>query len=86
MSYRGVTLDDWPEQGDCLGLKAEVMFKGDSCQMTSGIIVRDDIQMPFYTIIELEDGRFVMGHECQYAPIKEEEVSHGQVQPRHRND
>jgi len=38
-----------------------------------GEVVRDDVQDPFLTIIKLKDGRFVLGSECSYTFMMEEE-------------
>ncbi len=57
-----------PQQGD-VGNKAQVCFHFDTRRTLEGRIVRDDLEEPYKTLIELEDGRVVDTVECQYSPI-----------------
>lgn len=50
-----------------MGKKVNVCFNYDTSKTISGIIVRDDIEEPGRTIIKLDDGRYVLGAECQYS-------------------
>ena len=60
----GISMDEWPEQGAFLNREVEVMFNYDSKRRIRGTVVRDDAQG--ITIIRLDDGRFVLGTECQF--------------------
>jgi len=62
----GVSADEWPEQGDRLGCRALVCFNYDTSRTFPGVVVRDDMAEPYQTIIRLDDGRHVLGVECQW--------------------
>ena len=64
-----ISFDQWPKQGTYLNLRAEVCFRYDTKRVVMGMIVRDDIEGDGTTIIKLDDGRYVLGTECQYRPI-----------------
>lgn len=32
-----------------------------------GTVIRDDVEDPHLTIIKLDDGRIILGTECQYS-------------------
>jgi hypothetical protein len=64
-----ITATTFPARGRHLGLRVQVCFHNDTDQMVSGVIVRDDNESPFRTIIALDDGRFVLATECQYTPM-----------------
>jgi len=53
-----------------VGTKVNVYYHYDTSKKHTGIIVRDDQEEPFETIIKLDDGRFLRGTECQYSPIE----------------
>jgi hypothetical protein len=59
----------FPKQGNFLGKRTEVCFHFDTSDTVYGTIVRDDHENPWVTIIRLDDGRFVLATECQYAPV-----------------
>ncbi|HDR6319134.1 TPA: hypothetical protein QCU53_006103, partial [Bacillus thuringiensis] len=61
-----VGLNKFPKQGDWLNKEAKVMFDYDGSTMTTGVIVRNDMEEPFITLIKLEDGRIIRSSECQY--------------------
>ena len=67
-NVKGVSHDEWPKQSPDLGRIAGVTFRYDTARAVRGTIVRDDLTAPFETIIQLEDGRFVRGVECQFSP------------------
>jgi hypothetical protein len=69
-SHRNIASERWPEQGNTLGKRAEVVFHYDLAHRLQGTIVRDDIRSPWETIIQLDDGRFVRGKECQYRVLE----------------
>lgn len=63
-----ISYDEFPKQGAYLNLRTRVIFRYQSKEI-EGIIVRDDMEEPFRTIIKLDDGRYILADECQYAPI-----------------
>lgn len=67
--HPNVGVNDFPKQGDWLNKEAKVMFNFDSSTMLRGVIVRDDMEEPFLTLIKLEDGRVIRSAECQYSAI-----------------
>lgn len=66
---QNITATTFPKQGRYLGLDVVVYFHYDTSQSLNGKIVRDDMEEPFETIIQLEDGRFVRSVECAYRPV-----------------
>jgi len=66
---KNVGFEKFPKQGDLIGRDVEVGFNRDISKLINGRIVRDDIQEPYRTIIQLSDGRYVLGTECQYRPL-----------------
>ena len=65
-SINTITANQFPRQRDDLHKKVRVCFNYDTSQMVMGTIIRDDMEHPFRTIIELDDGRVVLSVECQY--------------------
>lgn len=61
-----IDYDKWPEQED-IGTMVRVCFNYDLTRSMTGKIVRNDMSEPYLTIIRLENGRFVLGTECQFA-------------------
>lgn len=59
----------WPKQGNWLNLNVKVCFNYDTAMATTGVIVRDDAEEPYRTIIKLDNGLFVLAQECQYSPL-----------------
>jgi hypothetical protein len=66
-SYENITIEKMPKQGE-LGRFVRVIFHGNTSLMIGGNVVRDDLEDPFLTVIHLNDGRYVLGTECQYQP------------------
>lgn len=62
-----VGYNKFPKQGTFLGKKTKVCFFYETDYL-KGVVVRDDAEAPFLTIIRLDDGRYIMSTECQYAP------------------
>jgi hypothetical protein len=62
----GIDAVTFPAQGAHLHAEVRVCFRYDTSRLVGGIIVRDDAAEPWRTIIRLDDGRFVLGTECQY--------------------
>ena len=59
----------FPKQGSHFGKRALVVLQSDSTNEVAGEVVRDDMEMPFLTVIRLDDGRHVMANECMYKTI-----------------
>lgn len=59
-----------------IGRKVEVYFFYKAENTIPGVIIRDDRELPFRTIIRLCDGRIILATECQYRalPDVDEEV------------
>lgn len=71
--HNNITADTFPKQGSFKGRRCEVCFHYDTSKKLPGTIVRDDVEAPGETIIQLDDGRFVRGAECHYSPKTESE-------------
>lgn len=71
--HQNVGKDKFPKQGEWLGRETKVMFGFDSSTEMKGKIIRDDMEEPYLTLIQLEDGRVVRSAECQYSPLPEKE-------------
>ena len=67
---KNVGFDVFPKQGNLLSKAVEVCFDYYTARNLRGKIVRDDIEEPYLTIIELENGKYIMGTECQYRPLE----------------
>jgi hypothetical protein len=67
-NVKGISHDQFPRQSEYVGHPTGVTFGYDLKRTLAGVIVRDDIEAPWETIIRLDDGRFVRGVECQYSP------------------
>jgi len=66
-SEASITATKWPKQGRYLGYRARVMFHYVGPEVM-GTIVRNDVEAPHQTLIQLDDGRIVRAAECQYSP------------------
>lgn len=70
-----ISYDKFPKQADDnyqypkLGKEVEVCYHYDTSKYHHGVIVRDDIEEPFETIIKLDNGRYLRAVECQYKMI-----------------
>lgn len=65
-----MNFDKWPEQGSFIGRRVEVCFSYDTNKTLFGKVVRDDAEG--VTVIALDDGRYVLGSECQYSPVTDD--------------
>lgn len=63
---KNIKHDAFPRQSDWVGWVTEVAFHYDTEHKVQGRIVRDDMDQPCLTLIELVDGRIVTGAECQW--------------------
>jgi len=64
---KNVSASKFPKQGAHLGRRVKVCFKYNLGNTIPGLCVRDDLDSPFVSIFHLDDGRYVLGTECQYA-------------------
>lgn len=65
-----IGVEKFPVQGGFLGTRCEVYFNYDTSRWVHGTIVRDDRSPPNRTIIQLDDGRYVLASECHYQPAR----------------
>lgn len=68
-NHKNITATKFPKQGTWLNRRVEVYFHYGKEGKAQGVIVRDDMEAPFETIIKLDDGRYVRAVECQYSSI-----------------
>lgn len=67
-----ITYDNFPVQADdkhtfqSVGKRVKVCYHYDTSRFHDGVIVRDDREEPFQTIIALDNGRYLLGTECQF--------------------
>lgn len=66
-AVQNIAYDKYPKQGDWLGKKVVVCFWYDTQHPLNGLIIREDKEEPWETIILLEDGRILRSTECMYA-------------------
>lgn len=64
-----ISADRWPRQSGLLGARASVCFHYDTSRLFDGVLLRSDVEAPWLTIIQLDNGRVVLGTECQYSPV-----------------
>jgi hypothetical protein len=64
-----ITASTFPKQSDWQGKQVKVVFHHDTSKQIEGVLLRDDLEEPFRTVIHLDDGRVVLGTECQYQPM-----------------
>ena len=57
------------------GVKVDVCFLYDKGTIIDGVVIRDDKEYPFVTIIRLSDGRVILATECQFSPIQDVDKS-----------
>lgn len=60
-----ITADSFPPQGKLLGRKVRVVLNHKP-PVLGGTLVRQDIAYPHVEIIQLDNGRFVLGTECDW--------------------
>jgi len=64
-----ITATDFPAKGLMAGKRVRVCFHHDMSRPVERVVLRDDIEEPFRTIIHLDDGRAVLDTECQFQPL-----------------
>lgn len=62
-----ITAEKFPQQSDRVGTRVEVCFHYDTSARFDATVIRDDLETPWQMILQLEDGRVVLGSECQYS-------------------
>ena len=75
-----ITYEKFPKQKDenyeypkfKVGSRVKVCYHYDTSKYHYGIIVRDDLEEPFETIIKLDNGRYLRATECQFSYIDKE--------------
>lgn len=65
-AHQNIDFNRFPEQGNYLNAIVWVCFNRDIYCTILGKIIRDDIEAPWQTLIQLWDGRVVTASECQY--------------------
>ena len=65
--HRNIDHEHFPKQGCYLSRHVKVCFHLDPSNALAGVVVRDDAEAPYETIILLSNGRYVRGDECQYS-------------------
>lgn len=63
--HKNITATAFPPQSAFVGKPTFVCFHYGNEEFKAEII-RDDTDEPFRTVLKLEDGRVVLGTECQY--------------------
>ena len=66
--HPGISATQFPRQSEYVNTGALVVFHYEIEHQHTCVIVRDDIDDPWETIIRLSDGRHVLGTECQWRP------------------
>lgn len=62
-----ISFDKFPAQSKIVGSRVRVVYHYNTAKTDYGTIVRDDAETPFETIIKLDNGKYVLGTECQYS-------------------
>jgi len=66
-SVATITNNSFPRQGRLLLTVVKLWFHHDMSVVFYANVVRDDAEQPFITIFKLNDGRYILSTECQYA-------------------
>lgn len=72
MMVSKVSVAEFPKQSDLVGRVVKILFKDSS--WCYGTLVRDDLEEPFHTFLQLFDGRVVTAEEAWWTPAPEEEA------------
>lgn len=62
-----ITKDKFPNQSSVKGKRVRVFFHYDSSETFEGVCIRDDREVPWVTIFQLDNGNVVLATECQYS-------------------
>lgn len=63
---KNIYKDHFPVQHDNIGERVKVIYHYNTKEIDYGVIIRNDAEIPFETIIQLENGNIIRGTECQY--------------------
>ena len=70
-----ISYDNYPKQDTesfiKVGTRVSVCYNYEPTKTHAGTIVRNDIEEPLRIIIQLDNGRYLLGTECQYSVLKE---------------
>jgi hypothetical protein len=66
---RNISATKFPKQGSFLGRRTKVCFNYDASKIILGVVIRDDAEEPYVTIIKLDDNRVVLATECMHSPF-----------------
>lgn len=61
-------IPSYPPQRPTVGCRVKVVFHFDERQIFPGVIVRDDKEEPYVMLVQIGEGQFVLGTECQWRP------------------
>lgn len=61
-----ISASEFPAQTALKGKRVRVCFHYNTEATVGGVVVRADEGAPHKTIIQLDDGRYVLSTECQY--------------------
>lgn len=64
-----INYEKFPKQGDLLHKRVQVVYEYDTSKCHEGTVVRYDVEEPFKVIFKLDNGRVLLGTECQYRPL-----------------
>lgn len=68
-----IDFNHYPKQTEMAGRRVLVCFKYDTQHTIPATVVRDDEEDPGRTILRLDDGRIVLGTECQWRSLLDSE-------------
>lgn len=72
--HKNISYERFPKQGNHLGKYVMVSFDYHWDPRLKAKCIRDDVEEPFITIFQLEDGRCVLATECQHSlPVPTED-------------
>lgn len=67
MAFSQSTSTPSPRQAGFLGRRVLVTQPAAPAPV-GGVVVRDDAEPPYVVLILLDDGRYVLGRDCQFLP------------------
>lgn len=65
-----ITFSGYPRQTEKVGKRVVVVFHYDTANQVGAKILRDDAEDPGRTIIQTDDGRFLLSTECQFMMVQ----------------
>lgn len=69
-----IDFEQYPNQTKYAGQRVLVCFKYDTRRIIPATILRDDAEDPYRTVLRLDDGRIVLGNECQWRNLLDSET------------